>query len=141
MNLVEYLKPIAFALAVYMVPVWYLTEAAAWFFERRGTRKTIGAQLILRALPPVIAFVLALLSPGILSQLVGAFRGPNAPVEVPTFGAIVLFALVTGACAVQLHQWKIPQSLGTAIRVTIGRATGTSPGIPTVKVEKEDDPQ
>lgn len=119
----DLLKPIVVAISVYMVPVWYLTESAAWLLEARGVRQTTWAQFVLRVLPPVVALALVSLSPRVLAEIIGSIRGEALP-EAPGLSELALFALVTGAAAVQLHQWRIPQSLGAALRTTIRRIGG-----------------
>lgn len=120
----EYIKPIVVAISVYMVPVWYLTECAAWLFEARQIRKGVWAQFALRVLPMLFAFVLVSLSPGLLAEVLQAFRG--VPHQPPTTSELALFALVTGAAAVQLHQWRIPQLIGAGLRNSIRRVSGTA---------------
>lgn len=119
----DLLRPILAAVTVYMVPVWYLTELAAWLLERKGVRKTTWAQVLLRALPPVFALVLVALSPRLLALVVGSIQGLPRP-EVPGLSELALFALVTGAAAVQLHQWRIPQSLGAVLRTLLRKLGG-----------------
>lgn len=111
------LRPIVLAVALYMVPVWYCTETLAWYLEARGVRKATWAQIVLRAFPPVVALALVLLSPRTLAAVL-------SEAESAAFPELVLFALVTGAAAVQLHQWRIPQTIGAALRSTIRRLGG-----------------
>lgn len=116
-----WITPLVVAVSAYMIPVWYLTELAASIFEARKTRKGLLAQIVLRVLPPVVAFLLARAYPPLLVWLFNGFEGVQI-VEPLTTEQLAFFGLVTGAAAVQLHQWKIPQALGGMLQATIRQA-------------------
>lgn len=111
------LRPVVLAIVVYMVPVWYLTETLASYLDGRGVKDAPWAQVVLRAFPSLAALALVLLSPRMLAVVVAEADGAD-------LSELVLFALITGAAAVQLHQWRVPQVIGAAVRKAIRRIGG-----------------
>lgn len=118
----SWLSPLVLVALLYCIPVWVLTETVAWVLDRKGIKDRVWAQVLLRILPAGIALVLCGLSPSTLGAALEEIRGK--PVEHLGLGDLCLFALIIGTAAVQLHQWRVPQALGGAIRRGIAALGG-----------------